>query len=260
MALYISTNMYTAEEFPRVLEYPAKLGPQVGVEVFPLFDQPGYEEILKQCMPQLKKVPVSFHGPYYQAEHSAPAGTQKYRETAALVCRTLQYAQQLDCRYLVYHHNNCQVPESRKAEMERIGCENFREIEALCGRYGISVVVENAGVKSHQNMLFDQEEFIALCRREGYPVLLDIGHAHANGWDLEHVMQELRSQIVSYHLHNNDGYEDGHQRIHNGTLDFAAFYRKCRELTPSADLVLEYSAEVSGDTEGILADAKELLG
>ena len=37
MALLISTNMYKAEEFKRILSYVEKWKGQVGVEVFPCF-------------------------------------------------------------------------------------------------------------------------------------------------------------------------------------------------------------------------------
>ena len=36
---------------------------------------------------------------------------------------------------------------------------------------------------------FDQDAFIQLCREEHYPVLIDIGHACANGWDLAQTME-----------------------------------------------------------------------
>ena len=33
------------------------------------------------------------------------------------------------------------------------------------------------------NVLLEQEAFIAECRKLSNPVLIDIGHAHANHWD-----------------------------------------------------------------------------
>lgn len=46
-------------------------------------------------MPLLKEVPVSFHGPYYQAEHSAAEGTVEYARTMELLEKTLSYAKEL---------------------------------------------------------------------------------------------------------------------------------------------------------------------
>ena len=81
----------------------------------------------------------------------------------------------------------------------------------------------------------------------------------ANGWDLEQTMEALKDQIVAYHLHNNDGVHDSHQRIFHGTLDFPLFLSDYQRLTPNADLVLEYSPNVADDESGIQEDISWLL-
>ncbi len=259
MALLISTNMYRAEDLKRVFLYLEEF-PGVGVEVFPMFHEKGYEELLKECLPRLGEVPISFHGPYYRAEHSVTAEERPavYEDTMRMVDQTLEYCRILGSRYMVFHHNNCRVTPEKKEEMIRVACENFRVVEKLYEPYRIPVVVENAGVRDRKNMLLDQKEFIDLCRKENYRVLIDIGHAHANGWDLPYVIESLKDQIVAYHLHNNDGIHDSHQRIHNGSLDFEAFAAACRSNTPDADWVLEYAVDVADDEDGIREDLKYL--
>ena len=84
MALLISTNMYKAEEFKRILSYVEKWKGQVGVEVFPMFHRQVFASLLEESMDMLKHVPISFHGPYYKAEHSAPQGTPEYEYTMEL--------------------------------------------------------------------------------------------------------------------------------------------------------------------------------
>ena len=121
------------------------------------------------------------------------------------------------------------------------------------------MTVENAGVMDRNNMLLDESGFVSLCRAEGYPVLIDIGHAHANGWDLRSVMERLKGQILAYHLHNNDGVHDSHRRIGDGTLDFDSFMAWAGEYTPQADLVVEYGMETADDCLGIEADVERLL-
>ena len=106
MALLISTNMYKAEEFKRVLPYVEKWRGQVGVEVFPMFHQQIFAPLLEESTDILSRVPISFHGPYYKAEHSAPQGTPEYEYTMELVEQTLHYSEKLNSRYMVFHHNN----------------------------------------------------------------------------------------------------------------------------------------------------------
>lgn len=259
MALLISTNMYKGEELPEVFFYLDRFPGRLGVEVFPMFHEAGYGAVLESCLPRLKKVPVSFHGPYYGAEHSAPHGTPDYVRTVEMTARTLEYAQALDSRYMVYHHNNCRVTEDTREVLVRQACENFREIGKMSETRGIPLVVENAGVMERGNMLLGEDAFIDLCKRERYKVLVDIGHAHANGWNLERVMEELGSQVMAYHLHNNDGIHDCHRRVWDGTLDFDSFLENYRRLTPDADMVLEYSPDAAGDREGISSDIERLL-
>ena len=96
MALLISTNMYKAEEFKRVLPYVEKWRGQVGVEVFPMFHQQIFAPLLEESTDILSRVPISFHGPYYKAEHSAPQGTPEYEYTMELVGLTLRYSERLN--------------------------------------------------------------------------------------------------------------------------------------------------------------------
>ena len=82
--ILISTNMYKGSEFGQILPYLKRFPGQVGVEVFPMFHEECFEKNLRDAMPLLKEVPVSFHGPYYQAEHSAAEGTVEYARWSCL--------------------------------------------------------------------------------------------------------------------------------------------------------------------------------
>ena len=260
MGLLISTNMYQAGELERVFPFLESEGAPIGLELFPLFHVEAYEQELKGLSERLLRYPISFHGPYYRAEHSAAKGSEAYERTMEYVKKTLEYCVRFNSRYMVFHHNNCRVRADSRAEMIRISCENYREVERLYARHQIPVVVENAGVIERENMLFHEGEFIELCKREQYPVLIDIGHAHANRWNLEHVICELKDQIVAYHIHNNDGFHDDHKRIRDGSLDFPAFMECFKKYTGTAELVLEYSTSVSTDEAGIAEDVKYVQG
>lgn len=259
MDILLSTNMYDIGELNKVLPIVEAMEGKVGIEVFPLFHLKGYEEELKNCLPVLKTLPVSFHGPYYDAEHSAIKGSDEYNRTMSYMKKTLEYAQHLSCKYMVYHHNNCQVLESRKMEMLDVANKNFREIEEMYAKANIPVFVENAGVINRGNMILNQEEFIALCIKEQYRVLIDIGHAHANGWNLSETIESLKDQIEAYHIHNNDGIHDSHNRILEGSLDFEQFVLDYKKFTPDADIVVEYSRASSNDDEGIQEDLSYIL-
>lgn len=262
MAVLLSSNMLLSERFPETLAYVWKLSGKIGIEVFPTFDSPAFEPVLKDALPFLKMLDISFHEPYYHTDHTDPEGTERYEETMAMERQTAHYAGLLKSHYVVFHHNNIRVPENDPEEVHRMkkeSCRNFRKIESMYADQNVPVLVENVGVHSIGNVLFDQEEFTDLCIREDYQVLIDIGHANANGWDLFRLMRDLKDRIAAYHLHNNDGFHDSHQRIHSGTLDFERFLDAWRENGVLTDWVLEYAGNVASDREGVLEDLRYLL-
>lgn len=258
MNLYLSTNMYKGAEFDRTIPWIEKFGGRLGIEVFPMFHEAEFEPLLRDAMEKLQTVPVTFHEPYYLTDHTAYPGTETYEKTWGFIRQTIPYMTALSAKYMVFHHNNREIAAENRTELLTEARGQYLEAAKLCSGNGILLAVENAGVGSRA--IFNEEEFIKECRMSSCPVLIDIGHAWANGWDLERVIRQLSVQIVSFHLHNNDGIHDSHRRIHDGTLDFAKFIDWYKKYTPTADLVLEYSPAVAGDEVGIEADIREVLG
>ena len=172
---------------------------------------------------------------------------------------TATLAKEIGAKDFVFHHNNKVITDENKAETIRESAVNLQELTKLLASYDVQLLIENAGVKSRSNMLFDQDEFIEMALNEENNVLIDIGHMHANGWDFEKVMEKLSDKIVSYHLHNNDGNQDSHARIHEGTLDFDLFEKLYKRYTPEAELVLEYGYDLSGSFVEIAEDLKEVI-
>lgn len=259
MNLYFSTNGVRALEFEKTFSYIEPFGHQAGIELFPMFHVPEYEALLRKCLPRLKSFPMSCHAPYYESEYSAEPGTAMYTRSIQLLKKTLEYAKELNYQYMVFHHNNRAFRPQEKETMLHYATENFRTVKELCENAGVPLVIENAGVTSIHTMLLNEQEFIDACLALPGNVLIDIGHAHANGWNLEHVIESLSHKIVSYHLHNNDGFADGHRRIFDGTLDFEKFLDCRKKWTPDTDLVIEYCPEAADDIEGVQEDIRYLL-
>ncbi len=247
--LYISTNMFNENDFTNVYEY---VDDEVGIEIFPYLNKPFYEWILVKEMGILKNIPTSFHGPYYGIEHSEKKGTVQYEYSMMQMKKCLQLAESLGSKYVVYHHNN--KPIDNPEIMLFHARENLYEINELSKIHHVPVVVENAGIKAKHNMLFEEEDFIRECKRIPNQVLVDIGHANCNGWNLDRVIKELAYKICAYHIHNNDGTGDLHNRIYQGSLDFRHFLELALYYTPHADMTLEYSQLIAYDVTGIKDD------
>lgn len=259
MSVLVSTSMYSSKNFKNILHFVEKYNGKVGAEIFPRFDEPEFESVLKECVPALKQVPISFHEPYFEVEHTADLYTGEYKKTMRRLSSMIKYGSVMGCEYIVYHHNNCAVPEYKKAEFLKISQDNLHEVTQLLLPYGITVAVENAGTIAENTMLLNEKEFIALCRESVCNVVLDIGHVNANGWNLKNVIYALKDKIISYHIHNNFGNTDEHNRIFEGTLDFNEFIESYLELTPNANLVLEYDESLADKESEICQDIDYLL-
>lgn len=259
MSILVSTSMYSSKNFKNILHFAERYKGKVGAEIFPRFDEPEFVGVLRECLPVLKNMPISFHEPYFEVEHTADFDSKEYRMTMHRLSSMLKYGSVMGCEYIVYHHNNCAVPEDKKEKLLKISQDNLHEVTQLLLPYGIRVAVENAGTIAKNTMLLNEKEFIALCKESVCNVVLDLGHINANGWNLRNVMSSLKNRIIAYHIHNNYGNSDEHNRIFDGTLDFNEFLKNYCELTPNANLVLEYDEKLADNEDEICMDIDYLI-
>ena len=227
----------------------------IGFELLPMFDMPTFEANLEANLDFLGEGPVCFHEPVFFVEHSAPKGSPAYEQSMHHLMLTKKYADILHPSHMVYHINNCIVTPDTKAELLSTSLVNLEEIRQMFS--GVQILVENTGTDVKGDKLLDQQEFTALCREKGFDVLIDIGHAHANSWDIKRLISDLKTQIRAFHLHNNDGVHDLHNRITCGTLNFPEVVSCIRAEVPDADLIIEYTRpEYHG--QPLLEDIKTL--
>lgn len=251
--------MYTPSELENIFSLLDKINDNnIGVELFPEWQDRQFIDALHKNLNKFKNYNSSLHGPYYNTEHSKKKGSMGYEISKEYFISTLELSKQLNSKYIVYHHNNCKVRPENRTEMISNSAENLLELNEISKAYGVDIVVENAGVLSRDNMLFDEEQFIEMSKAIDNKILIDIGHAFANNWNLNNVMNELKDKIVAYHLHNNDSVEDNHNRIRDGKLNIDNFFESYKKYTPGAHLVLEYSENCSKDVKGIIEDVNEV--
>ena len=155
---------------------------------------------------------------------------------------TKKYAEILHPSEMVYHLNNCPVTDDKKDEMLKTSLENLDEMRFLFPN--VRLLVENTGTDADGWKLLDQDEFTRLCREQNFDVLVDVGHANANSWDIYKLTSDLKDQIRGFHLHNNDGVHDLHNRLREGTVDFEHLLPYIRDMVPDASWVIEYTRPV----------------
>ncbi len=238
MNLYIDTCVLPRCALEEAALYRERCGPEIGFELLPMFDLPDFEDNLCRNLELFADGPLTFHEPVWGVEHTAPPGSAAYEESMYHLRLTAKYAEILHPTHLVCHLNNCVVPPEEKERMLSVSLENLEQMRDMFR--DIRLLVENTGTVSEGTVLLDQAEFTALCRDRDLDVMIDVGHANANGWDLADLIGGLRNQIRGFHFHNNDGCHDLHDRIGEGSLDFDRLMPLIRQCVPEALWVIEY--------------------
>ena len=239
MNIYIDTCVLPRAQLQTGRIYRERFGSRIGFELLMMFDLPGFEQNLEENLDLFEEGPLMFHEPVWGFEHTAPRGSKAWEEGMYHLRMTRKFAEILHPASMVYHLNNCAVPAEGRDLALRTALENLAEMRDMFP--GVELLVENTGTKADGTMLLDQGEFTDLCRGEKFPVLIDLGHAGANGWDIQRLIRDLRDQIRGFHLHNNDGMHDLHNRLTDGILDYRELIPCMDLLVPDAPRVIEYS-------------------
>lgn len=252
--IYVSTLMYGEESFLKVLNVIEEYEGKVGIEWFPRVHSDRHIELLKENLDKLKKYPFSFHEPCFGTDHAAEKNSEIHEITMNSFKKILEFGDDLKPEYIVFHFNNSRI-SNRKKMIENA----FADLEELKALTDIPIVLENTGVEMSNNVLFNEEEFIEMAKEREENILIDIGHANANGWDFENLISQLKDKIVSYHLHSNDGRNDSHSRIFENTPDMDYLLDLIKKFTPEADLVIEYNREFELQEDLVKEDIRKLL-
>jgi len=238
MKMLIDTCALPRSRLETAKIYRERFGPSLGFELLMMFDLPDFERNLKSNLELFQEGLLIFHEPVWNCEPSAPKGSPVWEESMWHLRLTRKYAAILHPKAMVCHLNNQPVPPEKKDTRLRTALENLEEKREMFP--DVRILVENTGTMADGSMMLDQEEFTQLCREQAWPVMIDVGHASANGWDLFRLIGDLKDQIEGFHLHNNDGRHDLHNRLGDGVINFSELIPFMNRTAPDAMRVIEY--------------------
>ena len=256
MSIMISSLIKGMDQLETVAETVNDLhDPDVGTELIAFTHDQEYWDRLKNLVKKLT-CPITFHGPYMKTEGTSEPGTEAYEFLMESYQRTIALAQDCGAMHVVYHTTQINyAPQeldciSGKRELAN---RNADAIIEMGKKNGVEVLIENLPCPHGRVPLYSNEEYFEFFERN--PVshsLIDIGHAHMNGLDLEGFLKKFGSRVRGYHFHNNDGVSDLHNDIMDGTFDYEAFAPLYRQYSPTANIVLEYEPHVQITMERLL--------
>ena len=262
----VNTCPFGVDHLKDLTQFGKRFGQDVGFEIMASFEEKNFEKNLVDVLPELMNHQISWHCPVKGCEYSAPKGTPEYEHTMAQMKTIFRFAKMTHSDHYVMRFNNCLVTPETKDDMLFNALENYCKVEDLFGQIGCRIYVENSGTIDEGTMLLDQDEFTLIVKEYDFDVLVDLGHAHANGWDIQKLVHDLKDQIWAFHLHNNDGRHDTHNRLQDGTLDYDEMLNFLAETAPGAEWVLEYEKPedlgepLREDLEELIAFRKMTVG
>lgn len=183
--------------------------------------------------------PRSVHAPFWELNLASPF-PDRARWSVEVLRQVVQVAAAGGAEFVVVHTHDTAAPLfDRAAARERVLSALRILAEEAAGR-GVRLAVENIGVGAFS--LFDRDEFVALFAEvPGAVALLDVGHAHLNGWPLAETIAALGPRLYALHVHDNHGRADEHLPVGEGTIDWQPVWQALRQLPRPPVLILEYA-------------------
>lgn len=225
-----------------------------------MLDGPGWDRFemrMDSLVPKLlqRRVSYSIHSPVWDTNLTS----ENYfvREGVKESLRqSIVLANKLHAAHVVIHPGICLSTCFNKETAKKRARESLLELLAFNRDYGMRLLIENVG--DNQTSLFTQEEFARFL--DDFPdqsgFLIDIGHAHKNGWDIPLLLSTIKKQLYAVHIHDNNGRYDQHYPIGNGTTDWETVFSAIDQADRNLNLVLEYDI---GTPLQNLADGKKIL-
>lgn len=255
---FISTILEADFKTDKIEEVIKKADFEIGLEYFTFDMTSKSQRKLRKIRRKFPNAKNTFHSPMVDMESTSKKGTEDYKKLIGNWENTIKIAQEFKSSHIVFHSNNCFINEEERKERQKNCVSNTIYLDKLCKEHGVTLLVETLGIPEKGLPLFTEEEFIEFINKYDLSVIVDIGHMNLNGYNYVNVLKNVGKNVKAYHLHNNDGKNDTHNRINDGTFDLNVFAFCYKKYTPNADLVIEY-IEIPGLTADLLLEDLKLL-
>ncbi|WP_147512873.1 sugar phosphate isomerase/epimerase family protein [Brevibacillus massiliensis] len=199
--------------------------------------------------------PVSVHSPIWELNLATPRFEVIRTYSYEVYKQCLEWSARIGAEQMTIHPNLYCTPSFLRYESQQYAKENLMRLGEKAQSLGVDLAVENVGFGSFA--LFTQEEFVQLFQEiPNIKALVDVGHAHINGWDTPAVIRELGEKLCAVHLHDNDGKGDLHLPVGKGGIDWQPIWEALRSLGHPYRAILEYVEGTATDV--VLADAADI--
>lgn len=257
MGIYVSSLLYgmdKMEECAQFIQNHSEYQKDLGVELIAFTHDEKYKKRLERLLNSLS-CPISFHGPYIGVEAASKKGTPENEWLFESYNYVFNLAKQHHVKHVVFHYTQKGFSKDTIKEAKEQSLDNISCLIKLAQKYDVNMLIENIAFIKDTIPLYGNEEYKELFNNlPEAESIIDIGHANVNNTDLADLLNHIGPKVKAYHLHNNDGIHDSHDRVRDGNFDMGKFADIYRKFTPGADLVLEYEPHTNTSPGQLLDD------
>lgn len=232
MNISVSNLPFAGFHYTQMQEIPS----QVGLELFIEFGTEYYwEKVLQELHVEQGRQHLSFHGPCLTVNLADPSDTHYL----SLYESFFRFAAFWKPDFIVLHTN--EELSGEPILLKQLVEKRLNELLDLTAVYDLPLAIENVGLHSKKNLLYDYKQYLDLLQK--FPqarALIDTGHAHANAWNLPETIAAINTRLVGVHLHDNGGWYDEHLPIGKGTINWEPVFESLSTHAPQSSLILEY--------------------
>ncbi|MEO6815810.1 MAG: sugar phosphate isomerase/epimerase family protein [Edaphobacter sp.] len=206
---------------------------------------------------QSNDVAATLHQPLYSdaqwSRHVAPTlnliDPEKSRRIDAMdeVKRAIEAAEQIPFRAITLHLGLKDEPWNTRALENSLTA--IEHLKAFAHPLGVKILLENL-----QNEVTTPEHLLEILRVghfDNVGITLDVGHAHLSDGGIDAAFELLKSRIVEFHLHDNNGTKDDHLWPGSGKIDWKNVAKHIAALPPATPGILEIAHDLEETSESV---------
>jgi sugar phosphate isomerase/epimerase len=177
------------------------------------------EERLKELLPSYG-LKLQIHAPFTGLNIASPDKKLR-KKSIEEIKATVEAGVRLGAKVITVHPGSFSPLTSPELTYE-LNKKALGEIADFGEERGVKIALENMGM-GPTSMAHKPEEVIQMIEGTLLDFCFDVGHANfTGGWKQWVSNQELMSRLTNLHLHDNEGKEDQHLAIGEGSLNFKA--------------------------------------
>lgn len=205
----------------------------------------GTHDLNQQRIDQLREAAKSYgiiyslHAPFADINIGSPVKPMLAASLKRLK-QSLANANAIDAKMWVFHPaQRTGIGQFYPDADFKTMCQSIEHLYALGEEYGINLALENLPHK-YWFLMSTPAEFMRMYKETNLPIgiTLDLGHANLEG-QIQPFINQLADKIVHVHASNNDGTDDQHNGVEDGTIDYEWFAEAIKKIGFDKTVVVE---------------------